>query len=151
EDLSLFVRFAYLTGWRRGEIAGLTWRQVDFVAGVVRLEPGTTKNGEGRSFPFRSFPQLAALFRRQKERTTEFERADGRIVPWVFHRRGKPIADIRGAWVNACAAAGVHGRLFHDLRRTAVRNLERAGVSRSVAMKLTWHLTETVYRRYAIV
>ena len=42
-------------------------------------------------------------------------------------------------------------RLPHDLRRSAVRNLERASISRSVAMKLTGHRTEAVYRRYAIV
>ena len=57
----------------------------------------------------------------------------------------------RRAWTNACRDAGVEGRLFHDLRRTAVRNLERGGVARSVAMKLTGHRTEEVYRRYAIV
>src|SRR5262249_28210282 len=112
---------------------------------------GTTKNDEGRIFPFATFPQLADLLRGQRERTTAFERASGRIVPWVFHRGGKSVGSFRKAWVSACAAAGVPGRLFHDLRRTAVRNLERAGVPRSVAMALTGHRTESVFRRYAIV
>ncbi|PYN38602.1 MAG: site-specific integrase, partial [Candidatus Rokuibacteriota bacterium] len=61
------------------------------------------------------------------------------------------ILRFRGAWMKACEAAGVRGRLVHDFRRTAVRNLERAGVPRSVAMKLTGHLTESIYRRYATV
>jgi len=73
------------------------------------------------------------------------------IVPWVFHRNGRPIKDYRKAWKKACIDAGVPNRIPHDFRRTAVRNLERAGVSRSVAMKLTGHKTEAVYRRYAIV
>jgi integrase len=150
-ELKPFVRFAYLTGWRKGEVQGLTWRQVDFVAGTVRLEPGTTKSGEGRTFPFASFPQLAELLHAQRERTLAFEKANGCIVLWVFHRNGKRIADVRGAWTKACRAGGVAGRLFHDLRRTAVRNLERSGVPRSWAMQLTGHRTESVYRRYAIV
>ena len=73
------------------------------------------------------------------------------IVPWVFHREGRPIKDFRKAWMNACTTAGVPGQIPHDFRRTAVRNLERAAVPRSVAMKITGHLTESVYRRYAIV
>jgi integrase len=43
--------FGFITGWRVSEILGLTWRQVDFGASTVRLEPGTTKNGDGRTFP----------------------------------------------------------------------------------------------------
>src|SRR5439155_25108619 len=69
----------------------------------------------------------------------------------VVNRDGKPIRTMRKAWNAACRAAGCPGRLLHDCRRTTVRNLERAGVSRSVAMKLTGHKTESVYRRYAIV
>ena len=144
------ARFAALTGWRRGEILSLTWAQVDFEAGVVRLEPGTTKNDEGREFPFRGLPPLAELLEVQREHTRTVERETGRIVPWVFHRDGERIRSLRNAWAGACRRAGVPGALFHDLRRTAVRNLERAGVPRSVAMKLTGHKTESVYRRYAI-
>ena len=60
------------------------------------------------------------------------------------------IKDFRGSWKNTSKAAGVVGRIPHDLRRTAVRNLDRAGVARSAAMKMTGHRTEAVYRRYAI-
>lgn len=64
---------------------------------------------------------------------------------------GRPIRDFRRAWRTACKRAGVAGLLKHDLRRSAVRNMEQAGVPRSVAMKLTGHRTEAVYRRYAMV
>jgi len=83
--------------------------------------------------------------------TEKFQREHDKIVPWVFHRDGEPIRCFRGAWRRACTYLGLHGRIPHDFRRTAVRNLERAGVSRSVAMKMTGHKTESVYRRYAIV
>lgn len=146
------ARFAYLTGWRiRSEILALEWRQIDFAAGIVRLEPGTTKNDDGRTLPFAVLPELGALLHAQRERTGHLEREHGLIIPWVFHRDGHPIKDFRKAWRNAYKAAGVPDRIPHDFRRTAVRNLERAGVPRSVAMKLTGHKTESVYRRYAIV
>lgn len=78
------------------------------------------------------------------------ERRKGEIVRPVFHRDGDPIKSMRGAWNGVCKRAGLQGSWFHDLRRTAVRNPERAGVPRSVATKLTGHKTESVYRRYAI-
>lgn len=144
--------FAYLTDWRiRMEIPSLTWRQVDMNAGIVRLEPGSTKNEEGRVLPFAVLPELRELLEVQRQDTTQLELDRGAIVPWVFHRNGHPIIDFRKAWANACTSAGVAKRLPHDFRRTAVRNLERAGVPRSVAMKITGHKTESVYRRYAIV
>jgi len=149
EALRPAAAFAYITGWRRSEVIGLTWAQVDFGAGLVRLEPGTTKNLAGRMFPFT--PELRALLEAQRAHTTTLSSKLGRIIPMVFHRDGLPIKSFRRAWRSACKAAGVPGRIFHDFRRTAVRNLERAGVSRSVAMQMVGHKTEAIYRRYAIV
>jgi len=94
---------------------------------------------------------LRALLERRQAITRRCERAQGRIIAHVFHRYGTPIKTLRRAWRTACKEAGRPGLLLHDLRRSAVRNLERAGISRSVAMKLTGHKTEAVYRRYAIV
>ena len=141
--------FAFVTGWRVSEVLGLTWDRVDFDAQMVRLETGSTKNYEGRQFPFT--PDLFAILDAQREATEAASVRLERIIPTVFHRDGAPIKSFRHSWDSACKAAGVPGRILHDFRRTAVRNLERAGVSRSVAMKLTGHKTEAVYRRYAIV
>ena len=151
DDLRPLIAFLALTGWRRGEALNLQWRQVDFGAGTVRLEPGTTKNDEGRIFPFAALPELDALLRGQRARARALERERGQLVPWVFHRSGAPIRSFYAVWRQACKQAGVPGLLIHDLRRTAVRKLDRAGVPRSWAMKLTGHKTESIYRRYAIV
>lgn len=149
EALRPLVTFAYLTGWRiRSEVLPLEWRQVDWSGRVVRLDPGTTKNGEGRSFPFTA--ALEALLRTQLAEQERLKKAD-KIVPLVFHREGERIKSLRGAWQSACKGAGVPGRILHDFRRTAVRNLERAGVPRSSAMAMVGHKTEAIYRRYAIV
>jgi integrase len=149
-DLADAVQFMFITGWRsRSEVLPLRWAQVDFAGGFVRLEPGTAKNNEGRAFPL--IPELRALVERRLAITRRCERAQGRIIAHVFHRSGNPIRSLRRAWKTACTDAGRPGLLLHDLRRSAVRNVERAGISRSVAMKLTGHKTEAVYRRYAIV
>jgi len=145
------VTFAYLTGWRlSSEILKLEWRQVDMNAREVRLDPGTTKNREGRTFPFTAeLEQVLKTLDGDRERLKDA----GKIVRYVFCRNDEdePIKNIRGAWQTACRAAGVPGRLLHDFRRTAVRNLERAGVPRSAAMAMVGHKTEAIYRRYAIV
>jgi integrase len=149
DDLRGLVTVAYITGWRiADELLPLEWRQVDFKAGTVRLEPGTTKNDEGRMFGMT--PELRGALEAQKAATETLQRL-GRIIRHVFHRRGKPIKSFRKSWATACEAAGCPGRIPHDFRRTAVRNLERAGVSRSAAMRMVGHKTEAIYRRYAIV
>lgn len=142
---------AYLMGWRvYSELLPLRWSQVDLDAGWVRLEPGTTKNGKGRMFPFNLYARLKTVFERQREYTDQIQRQQGSVIPYVFHHNGRPIRDFRHAWKVACRKAGLIGKIPHDFRRTAVRNLERAGVSRSVAMQLVGHETETIYQRYAI-
>jgi integrase len=130
------------------ELLTRQWAQVDFKAGWLRLEPGETKNGEGRMFPLA--PGLRAVLEQQRAATLELERKGERIIPWIFHRDGAAIIDFRRAWRGAVKRAGLPHRIPHDFRRTAVRNLERAGVPRSAAMKMVGHRTEAIYRRYAI-
>jgi integrase len=123
---------------------------VDFAAGVLRIEQ--TKNNEPRTLPFRALPSLARLLGDLRESAERIQLERGCIVGPVFHHAdGRPLTYVHDVWERARTAAALPGRLIHDLRRTAVRDLERAGVPRSVAMKLTGHKTESVYRRYAIV
>jgi len=161
------MRFAYLTGWRvPSEILRLTWDRVDFAAGVVSLEAKQTKGKKPRQFPFSALPELQSLLEEQRAATTTLERTLGAIIPYVFHHRGgKPIVSYDGAWRSACRLAATDGktgavapiirprvlnRIAHDFRRTAVRNLVRAGVDESLAMKLTGHATREIFDRYNI-
>lgn len=142
---------AYYTGWRvKDEILPLTWDRVDLRAGVIRLDPGTTKNKEGRTWPFDGLPELAEMLKAQNEETSALIKLRGIEIPWVFHRNGRQVKSIRTAWENACARAKVE-RYPHDFRRTAARNLMRAGVPQPVAKKLMGHKTDEMYERYAIV
>lgn len=144
------VTFAYFTGWRvPSEVLTLEWTQVDLRAQEIRLEPGTTKNARGRTLAYGPHPELVALIARRVAARDALKQA-GTICPWVFHRAGARIVDFREAWQSACKAEGVPGRLVHDLRRTAVRNLVRARVPEQVAMKVTGHLTRAVFDRYDI-
>ena len=147
--LQKLMTFYYITGCRKSEGLTLQWRQIDFRTGTVILDPGTTKNDDGRVFPFTQ--ELRELLESQKAYTDQLQREKKIVCPWVFHRNGRPIKSYDGAWRSACKKAGLPGRHVHDFRRTTVRRLEQAGVSRSVGMKLTGHKTESVYRRYAIV
>ena len=152
EHLRPLITAGFLMGWRRSELTSRTWRHVDLKSGWLRLEVGETKNGKGRAFPINALPELHDLLLAQRERVTAIEKETGQIIPLVFtNPDGSAIVDFRKAWRSACRAAGCPGRLFHDFRRTAVRNLERAGISRSAGMALTGHLTASIYSRYSIV
>jgi integrase len=149
EDLKAVFQVAYISGWRvKSELLTRQRSHVDLVHGWLRLEPGESKNEEGRQFPVT--PELREVLVRQLERTRDIEKATGQVIPWLFHRNGKPIKSFRRAWQTACTRAGVPKRIPHDFRRTAVRNLERAGVSRSAAMKMVGHKTQSIYSSYAI-
>jgi integrase len=150
EELHPPLKFAYATGWRfKSEVLPLTAERVDLDARVVRLDVGTTKSGEGRSFFM-----TVELYELLKAQITALDalKKKGIISSYVFHRPdGSRIKDFKKTWRNACEAAGYPDKLFHDFRRTAVRNLERAGVPRSTAMQMVGHQTESIYVRYAIV
>jgi integrase len=144
------ARFAYLSGWRKGEVATLVWADVDRSAGLITLKREHSKSGEPRRLPI--VGELGELIeRRWQARSLAGPGGAVTLCPLVFHRGGAPIGDFRKAWAKACASAKVPGTLFHDLRRSAIVNLDRAGVSQSVAMQISGHKTASVYRRYRIV
>jgi len=144
-----FTRFAYLTGWRNGEIISLKWTDVDRDAGAIRLRPEAAKTGRGRTVMLEG--DLGELIDRRWEARLFEKNGNVRVAALVFHRDGEAVGDFRKAWATACEAAGVRDKLFHDLRRTAARNMVRAGVPERVAMAVTGHLTRSMFDRYNIV
>lgn len=164
EDLGPVLETAFITGWRvHTEILTRQKHHVDLKNGWLRLDPGEIKNREGRMFPLT--PRLREVLATQLAKTEAMQKSTGRIIPWLFHRDGKQIKHFRRSWITVCIKAGfgkqimdtdgrviksVAHRIPHDFRRTAVRNLERAGVPRSAAMKMVGHKTQAIYSRYAI-
>jgi integrase len=140
------ITFGYWTGWRvQSEILTLTWQQVDLDSGTVRLQPGTTKNGDGR-FIYLPTELRALLDSQWAEHLSLYPRC-----PHVFHRDGRVIKDFGGAWDRACREAVLSGKIPHDFRRTAVRNMVKSGIPERVAMQMSGHKTRDVFDRYHIV
>lgn len=163
EDLRPVVQFAFITGWRvKSEVLTREWRHVDLQAGTIRLDPGESKNKEPRTFHFTT--ELRALLEtqsRERERLKKKGQMTGFGSDPVFFRmvalgrrgplRPRRIKSITKAFKAACKAAGYPGRIPHDLRRSAIRTFVRKGISTHVAMKLSGHKTESVFRRYDII
>ena len=144
EPYADIARLGYETGWRLSEILGLHWSQVDRHQKTITL--GVTKNGHGRVLPL-SNGRAAVIERRQQVRTY-----GNRLVEWVFHVEGERITRDRfwRAWVVAREAAGLPTKLFHDLRRTAARDMIAAGLDYQTAMQITGHRTMSMFLRYQI-
>ncbi len=163
------LRFFYATGWRKQEVVGLKWNMVDLAAGTITLP--TSKNTRGRVLALAG--DLAALMkRREADRLVETPDGVVKIAEYVFHRQGQPLGDFKRAWATARIKAGlasvvkdasgkvvtkkdgtpryVFEKTIHDFRRTAARNLSRAGVRRDVAKAITGHVTDVMYSRYNI-
>lgn len=143
------IEFIYITGWRwRSEAWPLTWAQVSFANDTITISPGQTKGGEGRTFVMTT--ELRKLLKQQRKVTDALEKRTGETCALVFHRDGEPLKEFYHQWRKACEEAKVPGRLLHDMRRTAIRNLVRAGVSEGVAMKMCGHKTRSIFDRYNI-
>lgn len=159
------AEFMFWIGWRTSEAKGLRWSNVDQAAGVIRIED--SKNRDARTLPYAALPALAELIAHRRAVTDAVQRARGMKVNHVFHRNGEPIRHFRRSWKSACIEAGLGqeirdpatGRLVrkvaqrtpHDYRRSAARNLSRAGVPEKVIMELCGWKTRSVFDRYRIV
>lgn len=153
-----FLEWAFWTGMRKGEIAKLEWSAFDRETWMLTLPGRITKNRRPRRLALEG-PLRAIIERRLAAR-----RLDCRLIFWRAHQGavtsrlqvGMPVRiyEFRKTWATACRKAGIQagkaGRIFHDLRRTGVRNLRRAGVDRKVAMAISGHRSESVFERYNI-
>jgi integrase len=141
----LFV-VAYHTGVRSGELKKIRVAQVDLAGKEIHVSGLTTKAKEGHTLPI--YGDMGPWIEmRVAERDAKFPQC-----PWLFFNEdGKQIGNFRKTWTSACKRAGIPGLLFHDLRRSAVVNMDRAGVPRRVIMQITGHKTEVMFTRYRIV
>ncbi|HYA40555.1 MAG TPA: site-specific integrase [Syntrophobacteraceae bacterium] len=147
DHLKPVVIFGYVTGWRISKILSLQWSQVDRKNGIVRLDPGDTKNEDARTIYLDE--ELIGEFEKLWQRRKGLETA----LPYVFlNKKGTDKIDgFRKAWMSACRTAGIGPKKFQDFRRTAVRNMVRAEIPDAVAMKTSGHRTRSVFDRYNIV
>jgi integrase len=145
EHLRALLVVGYHIGVRLGTLRKLEWEQIDLPSGVIRLLKKQVKQKKAHTAPI--YGDMAAWLEMQASDRNQ----NWPDCPYVFHWNDRPIGAHLKGWRAACTRAGLTGLKFHDLRRSAVRNMERAGMPRNIAMSITGHKTEAVYRRYDIV
>jgi integrase len=138
----LLLVIGYHTGARLGELLSIRWSQVDLRRRQIRLEAGDTKTGKARILPI--YGEMV-----QWLEVAEDTRSPG--CPWLFEVRGKQMVFNWRTWNRYRTAAGIDGLRFHDLRRTALTNMVRAGIPEKEAMAVSGHLTRRTFERYHIV
>lgn len=139
------VLFGFLTGWRKGEIAGLKWTNVNRSAAFIRLQPEQNKTRTMRVLTLEG--ELAALI----ERRWHARKVGFKLTELVFHRAGNRLGNFRKTWLTACRKAGLGHRWFHSLRRSAARNMSLQGIPEKVIMSIMGHNTRVMFDRYNIV
>ena len=145
--IKVALTIGYYSGMRLREIIGergLKWDQVNLNERSIRLSSSQTKT---------KIPRVLFMvddFWRILVKAKELRDRDYPYCQYVCHLNGKPFSQLRQGWVAACKRIGLEGKTFHDLRRTGVRNLVRAGVSETVAMKISGHKTRSVFDRYNV-
>jgi integrase len=152
-DLKDFTEWLYACGMRKGEATLLRWEMLDEKpkgGPVLRIPGYICKNKKGRTLPLDK--KLAAIIERRK--AVQYVAVDGvtstKPCPFIFHRNGAPVGDFKKSWKTATKAAGLPGILVHDMRRSAVKNLVDSGCPQLIAMKVSGHKSEAMFKRYAI-
>jgi len=150
EYLRPVITTAFFTGWRAASEL-CTREKKHIVNDMLVLEAEEAKNEQPRKFPLDIIPELRETIEQQLEATRKLEVETGRVINFLFHHDGRPIVDYLPAWRKACEAAGLSGKLVHDFRRTAARNLINAGVDPLTTMQLVGWEDISMLKRYAII
>lgn len=143
------VKAIYISGWRKNEIMRLVPQHVDLNANTLTLPPENSKTGEPRTIIMPT--ELRTIVEKQ---LVSFDRLKkrGYFPRFLFHKPlGTSIGSFRKRWRTAAKNAGHPGLLIHDLRRSATRNLTKAGVPEQTAMAVLGHKSNSTFRRYRIV
>jgi len=147
EDLEDFTRFCAATGMRKGEASSLTWAMIR--DNELHIPGEICKNRQARVLPLAG--ELSEIIKRRQATRPIEENGTVRMAEFVFHRGGKRIGDFKKSWATATRKAGVPGRLFHDLRRFAVRAMVKAGINPQVAKRWSGHVSDSMFQRYSIL